>query len=266
MNILNSEKNHGSLKVTIQVSKEEFDEARLNAYRNCAENYPVPGKPATEADLSELKRLYGPAVLYDEALAELVPQAFGTYLNENGTRILGKPRAEDIEFLDDGSVQFTVVSDFVVVGAIEEGAKYWLMARKTWRNPSFNCRFDGVVYAVTLSLGFALWENIQYVLRFGFLTAMARAVTAVPGHACFGVFMGAWYGSAKRWQQKGRVGRSRFSRWMAVLVPVLLHGLYDTIAADPTANTGWLFLPFVLLLFTSTLYLVRRSARNDAYL
>lgn len=111
MNILNSEKNHGSLKVTIQVSKEEFDEARLNAYRNCAENYPVPGKSATEADLSELKRLYGPAVLYDEALAELVPQAFGTYLNENGTRILGKPRAEDIEFLDDGSVQFTVEAD-----------------------------------------------------------------------------------------------------------------------------------------------------------
>ena len=155
---------------------------------------------------------------------------------------------------------------FVVVAVSEEGIKYLLLRLRTWRSREFNCSFDGVVYAVTSSLGFALWENIQYVLRFGFLTAMARAVTAVPGHACFGVFMGAWYGSAKRWQQKGRVGRSRFSRWMAVLVPVLLHGLYDTIAADPTANTGWLFLPFVLLLFTSTLYLVRRSARNDSYL
>ena len=165
-----------------------------------------------------------------------------------------------------GSVVYDALLYFGVVAVSEEGIKYLLLRLRTWRSREFNCSFDGVVYAVTLSLGFALWENIQYVLRFGFLTAMARAVTAVPGHACFGVFMGAWYGSAKRWQQKGRVGRSRFSRWMAVLVPVLLHGLYDTIAADPTANTGWLFLPFVLLLFTSTLYLVRRSARNDSYL
>ena len=155
---------------------------------------------------------------------------------------------------------------FVVVAASEEGIKYLLLRLRTWRSPNFNCSFDGVVYAVFLSLGFALWENIQYVLRFGFLTAMARAVTAVPGHACFGVFMGAWYGAAKRWQQRGKKQRSCLARWMAFLVPALLHGLYDFIAAFPAENMGWLFLGFVLLLFLASLRLVRHTARGDSYL
>ena len=161
---------------------------------------------------------------------------------------------------------YYVLFYFVVVAVTEEGIKVLLLRLRTWRSPHFNCSFDGVVYAVFLSLGFALWENIQYVLQFGFLTAMARAVTAVPGHACFGVFMGAWYGAAKRWQQRGRKNRSRLCRWMAFLVPVLLHGLYDYIAASPTVGTRGMFLGFVLLLFLSALYLVRRSARNDSYL
>ena len=80
---------------------------------------------------------------------------------------------------------------FVTVGLSEEGFKYLILKWRTWRSPYFNCRFDGVVYAVFVSLGFALWENIGYVTTYGLGAAMMRAVTAVPGHACFGVFMGA---------------------------------------------------------------------------
>ena len=87
---------------------------------------------------------------------------------------------------------------FGVVAVSEEGFKFLLLHRRTWRESEFDCCFDGVVYAVFLSLGFALWENIRYVLAYGFATAVARALTAVPGHACFGVFMGAWYGAARR--------------------------------------------------------------------
>ena len=75
--------------------------------------------------------------------------------------------------------------------------------RRTWHSAAFNCQFDGVVYAVFVALGFALWENISYVLMYGLSTALVRAVTAVPGHACFGVFMGVWYGLAKRLHGQG---------------------------------------------------------------
>ena len=76
---------------------------------------------------------------------------------------------------------------FFVVGFAEECTKYFLLKRRTWGIPEFNCRFDGVVYAVAVSLGFALFENIGYVFLYGLGTAAIRAVTAVratPASAC----------------------------------------------------------------------------------
>ena len=93
------------------------------------------------------------------------------------------------ETVDQSSTAYDVVLYFVVVAVSEECSKYLMLKRHTWRSPEFNCMFDGVVYAVFVSLGFALWENISYVLSYGFSTAVVRAVTAIPGHACFGVFM-----------------------------------------------------------------------------
>lgn len=52
---------------------------------------------------------------------------------------------------------------------------------------------------------------------YGLGTAAVRAVTAVPGHACFGVFMGAFYGLAKRYDNFGDEYRSRRCRRLAVL-------------------------------------------------
>lgn len=155
---------------------------------------------------------------------------------------------------------------FAVVGLSEEGFKYLLLRLRTWRSPQFNCTFDGVVYAVFVSLGFALWENVLYVLEYGFATAVARAFTAVPGHACFGIFMGTWYGAAKRRALFGQGGRSRFYRLMALVMPVLLHGSYDYIALAENSELGWLFFPFIALLYLSSLILVRRLSRKDSFL
>ena len=101
--------------------------------------------------------------------------------------------------LPQSSTAYNVLLYFVVVALSEEGFKYLLLKKRTWYSGEFNCQFDGVVYAVFVALGFALWENISYVLMYGLGTAAVRAVTAVPGHACFGVFMGTFYGLAKRY-------------------------------------------------------------------
>lgn len=74
---------------------------------------------------------------------------------------------------------------------------------RTWRNPNFNYRFDGIVYAVFVSLGFAAFENIQYVLHYGLSVALPRAIFAVPGHMSFAVFMGLFYGRAKLYEAWG---------------------------------------------------------------
>ena len=155
---------------------------------------------------------------------------------------------------------------FVIVALAEEGAKFLLLRLRTWKSPEFNCQFDGVVYAVFVSLGFALWENISYVLRYGLGTALARAVTAVPGHACFGVFMGVWYGVAKRYELAGFREESHRALRMALLVPMLLHGAYDFIASMENELMSLIFLIFVSWMFGAALKLVKKASSEDRLL
>lgn len=155
---------------------------------------------------------------------------------------------------------------FVVVALSEEGFKYLLLYRRTWHSPDFNCRFDGVVYAVFVSLGFALWENIQYVSMMGLFAAAVRALTAVPGHACFGVFMGAWYGMARWYENYGEYDKSRRYRRLALIVPTLLHGCYDFIATINGTLFGMIFVVFVVLMFAAARRTVMRLSQDDRYI
>ena len=164
------------------------------------------------------------------------------------------------------SKAYNVLLYFGVVAISEELSKFVLLKKRTWRNPEFNCLYDGVVYATAVSLGFALWENISYVTMYGFTTALVRAVTAVPGHACFGVFMGVFYSLAKSNDYMGNKERRSFFNVLAVVVPVLLHGAYDYIASMEEQDFSWTFIIFVVVLFAVSFLLVNRMAKNDHYL
>jgi RsiW-degrading membrane proteinase PrsW (M82 family) len=113
-------------------------------------------------------------------------------------------------------------TSFVVAALVEEAFKIFAVYILIWKNPNFNERFDGIVYAVFVSLGFALIENIGYVfahpndLKIGLL----RAFTAVPAHAMFGIMMGYWIGLARFVPSK----RNRYLT-RAFTFPFLFHGI-----------------------------------------
>ena len=161
------------------------------------------------------------------------------------------------------SLIYRVLLYFIVVGLSEEGFKYLVLKLSTWKSPEFNCKFDGVVYAVAVSLGFALWENIQYVAAYGLSTALIRAVTAIPGHACFGVIMGGWYGLAKRKQIQQWDGASKLARKLAVIIPTLVHGMYDFVATSDMQVLH--FIMFVVIMIAVCFYTVNRLAADDKY-
>ena len=169
-------------------------------------------------------------------------------------------------FIRPNTLLYQIVFYFLVVGLSEEGFKYLLLKRRTWNSPYFNCRFDGVVYAVFVSMGFALWENIDYVVMYGLETAFVRALTAVPGHACFGVFMGAWYGLAKSHERHGHAEYSKVSRYLAVICPVLLHGLYDLIATLDRSELSLVFVGFIAVMFLAAYRTVKKLSAQDKYL
>lgn len=148
---------------------------------------------------------------------------------------------------------------FVIPGFIEEGIKYRVLIRRTWRDPNFNCQFDAVVYAVFVSLGFAAVENVMYVLTSGFETAVARAIFAIPGHALFGVVMGAGVGRAKWLEAGGQLQGAKQTRLRAFFTAAVLHGLYDFLLVG---FGGFFYLYFIILLVW-VLRLLRRCAKED---
>ena len=75
----------------------------------------------------------------------------------------------------------------IFVGLIEEGSKFFFLYRFTWKDKAFNYRFDGIVYAVFVSLGFAALENVFYVFNYGTGVALQRAL--LNNAAATGVMM-----------------------------------------------------------------------------
>ncbi|MBR0121656.1 MAG: PrsW family intramembrane metalloprotease [Clostridia bacterium] len=162
------------------------------------------------------------------------------------------------------SFLYNIILYFGIVALAEESSKYLMLKRRSWRSREFNCQYDGVIYAVFVSLGFALWENISYVMTYGVGTALVRAVTAIPGHACFGVFMGVFYGFAKKFDYRGSSALSSFCRFLSVAVPALLHGAYDYTATMQTNSLY--FICFVAVLFAVSYILVGRMSKKDDYI
>ncbi|HYE11003.1 MAG TPA: PrsW family glutamic-type intramembrane protease [Patescibacteria group bacterium] len=134
---------------------------------------------------------------------------------------------------------------FVVAGLVEEGFKFFIFWFFLWKNKNFNEMYDGIVYSVFISLGFATTENIGYVLLSGFHTAFIRSITAVPAHALFGVTMGYYFGKARFAEEKRRV---RYLM-LAFSVPIVLHGIYDFILFSRSMELMLLFIPYMLYLW-----------------
>ncbi|RKM53904.1 PrsW family intramembrane metalloprotease [Butyrivibrio sp. X503] len=122
---------------------------------------------------------------------------------------------------------YTFILTFFVVGVAEEGGKYFVLKKSTWNNKEFNFSFDGIVYSVCSSLGFATLENILYVVPGGFHVGVMRAILSVPGHCIFGVFMGVYYGLAKGNELRGNIQGMKMNLRKAFWIPVAIHGFYD---------------------------------------
>ena len=127
---------------------------------------------------------------------------------------------------------------FLGAAVPEESAKLimlWIFLRHC---KEFDERYDGLVYAAAVGLGFAFLENIMYVLSAGegwMVVSISRALFAVPGHFAFAIVMGYFY-SKNHFSWTETSGWDRFKVW---LYPVLLHGVYDTLAFTSDIIPAW---------------------------
>jgi RsiW-degrading membrane proteinase PrsW (M82 family) len=152
---------------------------------------------------------------------------------------------------------------FLVVAVVEEGAKFIFLKRRTWHDPNFNYRFDGIVYAVSVSLGFAAFENISYILGYGLTIALPRAILAIPGHMGFAVFMGLFYGRAKMSENNGDQKGTIANLWAGYLLAVLLHGFYDSCVMFGNVLSTLLFAAFIVTMYIVVIRLIKKESASD---
>ena len=122
---------------------------------------------------------------------------------------------------DEFSVPQQFIKAFLVVGLTEEFSKYIIVRFFNQPKKAFNEPFDGIMYAVMVSMGFAATENVFYVLEGGYITGILRAFTALPAHATFGILMGYFMGKAKF--SKNRI----ILNLLGLLLAITFHGFYD---------------------------------------
>ena len=91
------------------------------------------------------------------------------------------------------AMDFDFALNFWAVDLVEELYKWLVLMVLLWSSPCFRYRYDGIVYAVAASLGFAGCENVLYLLGWGHSIALGRAVFSIPGHATYGVWMGFFF-------------------------------------------------------------------------
>jgi len=137
------------------------------------------------------------------------------------TIILGTIAGRLFPLTDAKNIIQQFVQAFVVVALVEEFSKYIIARFYAQKNKEFNEPFDGIVYCVMISMGFAALENVLYVYQYGFSTGITRAFTAVPAHATFGILMGYFMGKAKF--SKNRIQLNL----LGLLAATVFHGAYD---------------------------------------
>ncbi|MCH8331616.1 MAG: PrsW family intramembrane metalloprotease, partial [Bacteroidetes bacterium] len=120
---------------------------------------------------------------HEKEPAKLLIQSFFLGVISIAPAIALETIGEALGFGVSSSIIGTAIFAFLVVGFSEEFSKFIFLDRFAYPKPDFNEPFDGIVYAVMISMGFATAENIMYVVGSdsfgqGVSTGLLRMFTA----------------------------------------------------------------------------------------
>ena len=159
------------------------------------------------------------------------------------------------------SIAALFISVFIGIALVEETVKWLVIKLIIYKSKHFDETFDGIVYAVFASLGFACIENVLYVLLSGAGTGVIRAITAVPLHACTGITMGYFIGKAKLCARNNDSSKEFVNIALSLLVPTTIHTIYDFLIFTQKTEFIITWVVFIVALYIICFILVKQSTR-----
>lgn len=139
----------------------------------------------------------------------------------------------------------------LAVGLIEEGVKFLAAFGATFYSWHFDEPEDGIVYAITAALGFAVVENAMYTIAFGSQVVFARAVITSLAHASFAGVFGVYLG-LYRMKEADFLDVLR-----SLLLAAVLHAAYDFLVSVRILSP----LPALLLVYGVYRYVLGQMQR-----
>ena len=162
-------------------------------------------------------------------------------------------------FYNNTRVSEGLISSFLTAAPVEEGLKLSVLYYFVYKMKDFNEPIDGIVYGVTVSLGFATLENLYYVYLLAdyfettsMALAVIRSFSAVPAHAVFGIFMGYFF-------MKYAFIKKGDNLFFAFIVPFVLHGCYNLF----TTSNFFVSLGLILISWIIALRLFSRLKKTQ---
>ena len=115
--------------------------------------------------------------------------------------------------------------NFYLAGLTEETCKFIALYYLFKNKKQFNEPMDAIVYGVLISMGFATYENFEYVFVYSqpdqsLYTAILRAFTAIPMHATCSIIMGYFLGMYIFRLEEHSLLKS-------ISYPIIFHGIYN---------------------------------------
>ena len=201
-----------------------------------------------------------PGLLFKLFVGGMIAVAMTIFISKQAKGYFPILASEDTDF------KTLLIYNFLGVALIEEFCKWFMLLILSWRSKHFNFLFDGIVYGVFVSIGFATVENFLYVFsnNGGFFTAILRAVLSVPAHAFFGVFMGYYYGLSR--MDKNRNKGHLLFMVFSLLIPILLHGTFDFCLSINSLIFIGAYVAFILILYFVSFRRIKYLSNNDRYI
>lgn len=161
----------------------------------------------------------------------------------------------------------TLYYSFIIVSLFEELTKFIIFYFFCYKNSEFNYRYDGLVYASFLALGFATFENILYIFTLqDITTAIYRGVLTVPAHVFFAIFMGYYFGIAKHNRRYHSKQKEKKNLALGFIVPFVLHGFFDYTLLSQSNLSLIFFLLFIFILYIASFKKVKEVSTEGKHI
>lgn len=167
---------------------------------------------------------------------------------------------------------------FAGVALLEEGVRWLALVLITRKNKNFDCLYDGIVYSVFISMGYAMVINLRYALVDGWNHLFMRAISTVPAYLLWGILSGVLYTiwhslNIAREKEKALVDSGTYDKvllknpgWLLVasfVLPFVFHGISAFVELFNSRVLTSVFCVLLMLAYIICFVLVFKMSDKD---